>query len=731
MGLIPEGAKKNFKGREYILRDHRWRRGTDGQDLKTKFKPLSADREEALIDKATTESRLQHLARRYEAISQHADNLDLKKDYEDHDWLHNRANDRLQELQDSGDSDDFDDSPEKDPFWQEYADRHEVTRTARGHLQIRRKAETWVTKDGGTGTISDRTRTIGTNRHTGEFLVSDSAQTRIFQDSTGKITKQEVYKPAAVHTGSPVLQRYLRRFGDPKNGLKLNDVLRLSDRGSNLIFAAPRRNSLADTQLPFQQAIDYFAEKTNLDTDSWIEGQGIVQQAAFTVAAAKGALLQDIRTATAKAINQGISIAEFAKEFGKIADRYSANWELKGDRAWRGQLIYEQNLRQAYAAGRYAQMTDPETLRRRPYWQWRHGDSRNPRPVHLALDGKVFPADSLPWHVPLGFGCKCQIFSLSQRDIDRENLTVETLVPGQDINYTDPKTGQTRPIKLEPDKGFDWKPDRNLTPQRRAEILKNLAPDLQQQVEEEYLGAMAEGRSETIGEQSQVVLFSPASPQDIRQIEDWVDRYRSRIDNLTRQEQAAFSIAQEIQQQDIEDFRGIVHAGLLQSAATVLTEPDHMYIDFIASAPWNVADNQSGRVPKAATSLICSIAKESVEKGFDGDVRLDSIPSAASFYEQLGFTYNEEDRLYRLSPAAAKALIQKYQNILEFMADLTPAERQKHDAEADRLEGEYEVLAASPSWLKEHGHIDEETYQIQQKRYLQRQARKAANKASK
>jgi Phage Mu protein F like protein len=256
-------------------------------------------------------------------------------------------------------------------------------------------------------------------------------------------------------------------------------ILRKSTDGEYVQFANPE-------QMPFREAIDYFANKTNLDTDSWIEGQGIVQQAAFTVAGAKGVLLQDLRNATAKAINDGLSIAKFAKEFDKIADRYSPDWEMKGDRAWRAQLIYDQNLRQANAAGRYAQMTDPDTIKRRPYWQWKHGDSRNPRPVHLALDGKVFPADSLPFFPPSGFGCKCQIQSLSQRDIDRENLTIENLRPGQDIDYTDPKSGQTRPIKLEPDKGFNWKPEKDITHDRRAEILKNLDPDLRQQVEKEF-----------------------------------------------------------------------------------------------------------------------------------------------------------------------------------------------------------------------------------------------------
>ena len=51
------------------------------------------------------------------------------------------------------------------------------------------------------------------------------------------------------------------------------------------------------SRISFPEALDYLSEKTNLDTDTYIEGQGIVQDVAFTVAAAKGQLLQDIRDA--------------------------------------------------------------------------------------------------------------------------------------------------------------------------------------------------------------------------------------------------------------------------------------------------------------------------------------------------------------------------------------------------------------------------------------------------
>lgn len=219
-----------------------------------------------------------------------------------------------------------------------------------------------------------------------------------------------------------------------------------------------------DIQLPFSEAIDYLANKLNLDTDSWIEGQGLTQAVAFTSAGAKGAILQEIREAVDAAINEGISIRDFTKRFDIIADTYVDNWQLKGDRAWRAQLIYDQNLRQAYGHGRYTQMTDSDTVKRRPFWVWRHGDSRVPRPTHLAMNNKVFPADSLSCFPPCGFSCRCTVFSVSQRDIDREALKVE------DVS------------DFEADKGFQYLPGK-LTPEQRQERLKGLDSDIRKLVE--------------------------------------------------------------------------------------------------------------------------------------------------------------------------------------------------------------------------------------------------------
>lgn len=248
-----------------------------------------------------------------------------------------------------------------------------------------------------------------------------------------------------------------------------------------------------DTQLPFSEAIEYFSDKINIDTDSWLEGAGTVQQVAFTVAGAKGVILQEIRDAVDAAINDGVvNPTDFAKNFDRIADSYVDNWELKGSRAWRAQLILEQSLRQADGEGRYRQLTEPETLKRRPYWQYRHGDSRVPRPKHLAMDQKVFPANSLKCFHPFGFGCKCRIFSLSQRDIDREGLKVE------DVS------------DFEADKGFQYLPGK-LTKERRDELLKGLDPDIRKLVlgdTEAEFARIPEGTTKVVGGKTYILTDS-------------------------------------------------------------------------------------------------------------------------------------------------------------------------------------------------------------------------------
>jgi uncharacterized protein with gpF-like domain len=231
------------------------------------------------------------------------------------------------------------------------------------------------------------------------------------------------------------------------------------------------------TRLPFDEALAYFAGKTNLATEGYADAEGIIQDVAFTVAKAKGDLLNEIRVAVERAIVSGQSLEAFQKAFDKVADRWSPDWLGNGDRAWRSQLIFENNLRSAYAAGRYKQMTEPDVLEKRPYWQWRHGNSARPRPAHVALDGKVLDANQVFFQVggwpPCGHGCKCRVFSLSPRDLSQRGLLVE--------DAPDPETIV--------DKGWGFVPGNTVGEAsrngNRTELLKSLPTDLQKLVKTE------------------------------------------------------------------------------------------------------------------------------------------------------------------------------------------------------------------------------------------------------
>lgn len=219
-------------------------------------------------------------------------------------------------------------------------------------------------------------------------------------------------------------------------------------------------------RVPFQEAIAHFRQKQNIPTERWDDIAGAEHDVAFVVAgAAKADLLADLRAAVDKAVEEGKTRKEFAADFDSIVER--RGWSHTGDRAWRADIIFQTNVRSAHAAGRWEQL---QALKEsRPYWQWVHGDSVEPRPEHRALDGKIFPADSEFWQSmfpPSGYGCKCQVVSLSKAEVKAEGLEVE------------------EPPPPNPDRGFESAPGASRKEQR-AQILKQIKARLPESLRQE------------------------------------------------------------------------------------------------------------------------------------------------------------------------------------------------------------------------------------------------------
>lgn len=178
--------------------------------------------------------------------------------------------------------------------------------------------------------------------------------------------------------------------------------------------------------LPFDEQIAFFRQKVRLPSQSYKDLTAQNHDQAFVVAGAmKADLLNDLHKAVLSAIENGDSLGQFSKNFDSIAKKYG--WTAGKGNAWRAKIVYQTNLRTSHSAGRYHQMRDPDVLKARPYWQYRHITADNPRLHHKRLNNMVLRADDVWWTVnypPNGWGCKCYARTLSQADMDRMGLTV-------------------------------------------------------------------------------------------------------------------------------------------------------------------------------------------------------------------------------------------------------------------------------------------------------------------
>lgn len=217
--------------------------------------------------------------------------------------------------------------------------------------------------------------------------------------------------------------------------------------------------------MPFNKAVDLFRDKLNIPTSGWTDIYEQQHARAFVVAGAmKADLLSDLRSSVDKVVADGISLDEFRKQFDDIVDRHG--WGYNGGRNWRTRVIYETNLYQSHQAGRYAQMQ--QVKRTRPYWRYRHNDAvEHPRPDHLKWNNMVLRADD-PWwntHYPTnGWGCKCFVETLSERDMQRLGKTGPDQAP--EIEYEQKTIGINSPnprtvsVPKGVDPGFAYNPGR-------------------------------------------------------------------------------------------------------------------------------------------------------------------------------------------------------------------------------------------------------------------------------
>lgn len=224
-------------------------------------------------------------------------------------------------------------------------------------------------------------------------------------------------------------------------------------------------------KLPFNEQIAFFLQKLNLPTKTYKDLQAHAHDKAFTVAGAmKADLLTDLHTAVGKAITDGETLLQFRQRFDDIVKKHGwAGWtgsSSTAGKAWRTRIIYDTNLRTSHAAGRWQQMTTPDMLAMRPFWQYIHTTLDNPRLNHKRIDGMVRRADDPWWRInypPNDWGCGCYVRTLSAYDVQRLNLTVLGI---------DENAGIIAGTGWQHAAGSTWQPDLSKYPTAIASDLK-------------------------------------------------------------------------------------------------------------------------------------------------------------------------------------------------------------------------------------------------------------------
>ena len=208
------------------------------------------------------------------------------------------------------------------------------------------------------------------------------------------------------------------------------------------------------TGVAFAEAIAFFRQKLNLPTKAWTDlWQGQHARAFVVAGAMKDALISDLRNAVAKAIENGTTLAEFRKDFDKAVEAHG--WSYKGKRGWRTGVILNTNLRMAYAAGKWQQAQ--ELKARRPYLRYVAILDNRTRSDHRGWHGTVLPVDD-PWwaahYPPNGWGCRCTVQTLNDRDLKRYGYQVNDQAPPDEMVTRRVRT-PSGDVKVEVPKGID------------------------------------------------------------------------------------------------------------------------------------------------------------------------------------------------------------------------------------------------------------------------------------
>lgn len=201
----------------------------------------------------------------------------------------------------------------------------------------------------------------------------------------------------------------------------------------------------------FEAAVKWFRNRVTMTEAEYQALTARARRKAFTVAGVKQLdVVQDVFNALEKAIADGTPLNAFKAEVGeKLRRAWGGTVARPGHRL---ETIYRTNVQQAYAAGRYWQMTQPSVLKSRPFWMYDSVMDSRTSSICQIRNGVIRPADDVWWqsnYPPLHHRCRSGVRALTRLDANKRGITDEPPSDGVDTEFG-----------LLPDAG-EWLPNPN------------------------------------------------------------------------------------------------------------------------------------------------------------------------------------------------------------------------------------------------------------------------------
>jgi SPP1 gp7 family putative phage head morphogenesis protein len=178
-----------------------------------------------------------------------------------------------------------------------------------------------------------------------------------------------------------------------------------------------------DRPLDWPEAEAAFVQRLQLPADVYYELAEEYRGLAFTVR--RIATLQALARIKRR-LEQAIANGETLQAFQAWADRLFPGWS----KAYT-ELVFRQATLSSSAAGRWTELTDPDTAEEFPYWMYDAVDDDRTRETHAKMDGKAWPRDEFPdeWVPPNGFQCRCDIRQLNEDLLRRSGAKLQEQRP--------------------------------------------------------------------------------------------------------------------------------------------------------------------------------------------------------------------------------------------------------------------------------------------------------------